>query len=63
MSSRQPDAESEQAKSKTSPRAARLAEALRANLQKRKAQLRARRGGAEDARKDGMPVADSKDKA
>ncbi|MHB2267069.1 hypothetical protein [Aliihoeflea sp. PC F10.4] len=32
----------------------RLAERLRANLQRRKAQLRARRAGAEDQRPDGL---------
>ncbi len=61
MTSRQPDPESDKAKPSPSPRAARLAEALRANLQKRKAQSRARRGGAEDARKDGTLVADGTD--
>lgn len=58
MSPRHPDAEREEAGPRPSPRAARMAEALRANLQKRKAQLRARRGRAEDSRKDGTLVAD-----
>ena len=35
-------------------RKARLAEQLRANLQKRKAQARARRSGAADARPEGI---------
>jgi hypothetical protein len=35
-------------------RKARLAEALRANLQKRKAQLRSRRTGQADDRQDGL---------
>ena len=35
-------------------RAARLAEQLRANLQKRKAQTRARRAGEGDSRPDGI---------
>lgn len=35
----------------------RLAEQLRANLQRRKAQARARRGGEADRRPDGLAVA------
>jgi hypothetical protein len=44
-------------------RKARLAEALRANLQRRKAQLRSRRTGQADARPDGLGVSgqDKKD--
>ena len=42
-------------------REARLAEALRENLQKRKAQVRSRRGGAEDGRSDGIAAAGDKD--
>ncbi|MEQ1940668.1 hypothetical protein ABMA46_20735 [Mesorhizobium sp. CN5-321] len=38
-------------------RKARLAEALRANLMKRKAQARSRRAGAADARPDGLAAA------
>ena len=38
-------------------RKARLAEALRANLQKRKAQLRSRRTGEADTRPDGLAAA------
>ena len=38
-------------------RAARLAEQLRANLQKRKAQTRARRAGEGDSRPDGIRAA------
>lgn len=42
----------------------RLAAELRANLQKRKAQARARRAGAEDRRDEGIAAADPKrDKA
>ncbi len=63
MSSRQQDPDTDTARQRSSPRAARLAEALRANLQKRKAQLRARRGGAEDARKDGTLVADREEES
>ena len=37
----------------------RLAEELRANLARRKAQARSRRAGAADARPDGLPGADS----
>jgi hypothetical protein len=61
MSSRQTEDDRDQAKSQAAVRAARLAEALRANLQKRKAQTRARRGGAEDTRRDGTPAADGTD--
>ena len=39
-------------------RTARLAEQLRANLQKRKAQTRARRAGEGDSRPDGIRAAD-----
>jgi hypothetical protein len=39
-------------------RAARLAEQLRANLQRRKAQGRARREGAADARPEGIALAE-----
>jgi hypothetical protein len=35
----------------------RLAEALRANLQKRKAQARSRRAGGADQRSEGLPAA------
>ena len=38
-------------------RKARLAEALRANLQKRKAQARSRRSGDADTRPDGLAAA------
>jgi hypothetical protein len=38
-------------------RKARLAEALRANLQKRKAQSRSRRTGQADSRPEGLPAA------
>jgi len=38
-------------------RKARLAEQLRANLQKRKAQARSRRAGDEDRRAEGLPAA------
>jgi hypothetical protein len=41
-------------------RKARLAEALRANLQKRKAQTRSRRAGAADARPEGLAGASRK---
>jgi len=41
----------------TDDRKARLAEALRANLQKRKAQSRARRAGQADVRPEGLPAA------
>ncbi len=44
-------------------RKARLAEALRANLQKRKAQSRSRRTGEPDARPDGLAAAADKPKA
>ena len=37
-------------------RSKRLAEQLRANLMKRKQQVRARREGEADQRRDGMPV-------
>ncbi|MHA6641085.1 hypothetical protein [Mesorhizobium sp. A623] len=37
-------------------RKARLAEALRANLQKRKAQSRSRRTGQADSRPEGLPA-------
>jgi len=42
------------------PRAERLAAQLRANLQRRKAQLRARRDGEADARPDGIQAAQGK---
>ena len=38
-------------------RKARLADELRANLQRRKEQARARRGGDADLRPDGLPAA------
>lgn len=38
-------------------RKARLADQLRANLQKRKAQARSRRAGDEDRRAEGLPAA------
>jgi hypothetical protein len=41
-------------KTKDNARKARLAEELRANLQKRKAQLRSRRTGAADNRPEGI---------
>ncbi len=44
-------------KPKQPDRKARLAEELRANLQRRKAQARARRTGAADDRPDGLPAA------
>jgi hypothetical protein len=44
-------------KTKPDTRKARLAEQLRANLQKRKAQARSRRAGEEDARAEGLPGA------
>ncbi len=40
-------------------KAKRLAEQLRANLQRRKQQARARREGDEDSRKDGIKAAGS----
>jgi hypothetical protein len=43
-------------------RATRLAEELRANLMKRKAQTRARRGGEADKRPEGFAQAKSGDK-
>jgi hypothetical protein len=43
-------------------RKARLAEQLRANLQKRKAQTRARRAGDADARQDGLAGNGAKEK-
>jgi chromosome condensin MukBEF MukE localization factor len=45
------------------PRAERLAAQLRANLQRRKAQLRARRDGEADARPDGIKAAGDKSDA
>ena len=39
-------------------RATRLAEELRANLQKRKAQIRSRRSGEADLRREGVAVED-----
>ncbi|MDP3896969.1 MAG: hypothetical protein Q8Q62_09865 [Mesorhizobium sp.] len=42
-------------------RAARLAEQLRANLQRRKAQARSRRDGAADQRPEGIAAADGND--
>lgn len=42
-------------------RKARLAEALRANLQKRKAQSRSRRTGQADDRRDGLLTSDQKE--
>ena len=44
-------------KAKPDNRKARLAEQLRANLQKRKAQARSRRAGEEDNRAEGLPGA------
>jgi hypothetical protein len=44
-------------------RKARLAEALRANLMKRKAQTRARRAGEADQRPQGIGTAETKPKA
>lgn len=46
---------------KLSPREARLAEALRANLHKRKAQARSRRAGEADQRQDGIAAARAQD--
>ena len=46
----------------TADRKARLAEQLRANLQKRKAQTRARRHGDADQRPDGLSAAAKADK-
>ncbi|MBA3449044.1 MAG: hypothetical protein H0T56_15840 [Pseudaminobacter sp.] len=43
-------------------RKARLAEELRANLQKRKAQSRSRRTGEADSRPDGIGAADGKER-
>lgn len=43
-------------------RKSRLAEQLRANLQKRKEQSRARRAGDADAREDGLQAAEKKQK-
>lgn len=45
------------AKSPAADRKARLAEELRANLQKRKAQIRSRRTGEADQRADGLAAA------
>jgi hypothetical protein len=42
----------------TGPRKARLSEQLRANLQRRKAQARSRRGGKADERRDGIDASD-----
>lgn len=42
---------------KTNSKEKRLAEALRANLQKRKVQMRAKRTGDADTRKDGIRAA------
>jgi len=56
MSSRRPDPESDTVTPRPSPRTTRLAEALRANLLKRKEQSRARRGGGADERRDGTLV-------
>lgn len=53
----QPDENAAKAPGKLSPREARLAEALRANLQKRKAQTRSRRAGEADQRQDGIAAA------
>ena len=47
----------EQAKAKKPDRKARLAEQLRANLLRRKAQARARRTGEADERPDGLAAA------
>ncbi len=48
---------STQPETRADHRKARLAEALRANLQKRKAQLRSRRTGEADQRPDGLAAA------
>jgi len=50
-------------KTETDQRAKRRAEQLRANLMRRKAQIRSRRSGSEDERGEGLPaskVADAK---
>ncbi len=47
-------------KTKQPDRKARLAEELRANLQRRKAQTRARRTGDADERPEGLPAAGKK---
>lgn len=44
-------------KAKTDQRAKRRSEQLRANLMRRKAQIRSRRAGAEDDRGEGLPAA------
>jgi hypothetical protein len=57
-----PDAKSEKGK-KNIDRKARLAEELRANLQKRKAQTRSRRTGEADSRPEGInPGSDAQDR-
>ena len=48
------------AKPKQTDRKARLAEELRANLQRRKAQARARRDGGADERPEGLGAAGAK---
>lgn len=44
-------------KTQTDQRAKRRSEQLRANLMRRKAQIRSRRSGEEDARSEGLPAA------
>jgi len=51
------DDKPDQSKRGDSGRKDRLAEALRANLQKRKAQARSRRAGEPDQRSEGLPSA------
>ncbi|HWD13956.1 hypothetical protein P8H26_14830 [Pseudochrobactrum sp. sp1633] len=46
-------------KAEADQRAKRRSEQLRANLMRRKAQIRSRRSGAEDERGEGLPVADA----
>jgi hypothetical protein len=50
----------EHPKSEADNRKARLAEALRTNLQRRKAQTRSRRAGEADARPEGLAAAPRK---
>lgn len=57
MSKSEPNNGTVKTQGKPSPREARLAEALRANLQKRKAQARSRRAGQADERDDGIAAA------
>jgi hypothetical protein len=55
--------ESEGSKGPKGDRRQRLAEQLRVNLQRRKAQTRSRRDGEADARPAGLPAAPAEDKS